>query len=119
MALVALVAATAGAFGLGYLLNNPGQAEFWRDVVIILVAVESMFIGVALLVLIVQLARLIFMLQHEVRPILYSTHDTVNALRGTATFLSNNLVTPVIKLNGYLSALTQMVRLFKPGRGQR
>src|SRR5262245_53672340 len=58
-----------------------------RDVFIIVVAVESAFIGVALVVLVVQLASLINLLQNEVRPILKATNETVNNLRGTAEFL--------------------------------
>ena len=68
-------------------------------------------IGVALVVLIVQLAILINLLQNEVRPILIATNETVNTLRGTSEFLSENVVEPVIKLNGYLAGLYRMLEL--------
>jgi hypothetical protein len=82
-----------------------------RDVFIIVVALESLVIGVALIVLIVQLASLINLLQNEVRPILQATSETVNSLRGTAEFLGENVVEPVIKLNGYLAGLKRMLEL--------
>jgi len=82
-----------------------------RDVFIIVVALESLLIGVALIVLIVQLASLINLLQNEVKPILKATTDTVNNLRGTAEFLGENVVEPVIKLNGYLAGLYRMLEL--------
>lgn len=82
-----------------------------RDVFIIVVALESLVIGVALIVLVVQLASLINLLQNEVRPILHATNETVNTLRGTAEFLGENVVEPVIKLNGYLAGLTRMLEL--------
>ncbi|MBL8079246.1 MAG: hypothetical protein JNM55_14875 [Anaerolineales bacterium] len=82
-----------------------------RDVFIIVVALESLVIGVAMIVLIVQLASLINLLQNEVKPILQATTETVNALRGTAEFLGENVVEPVIKLNGYLAGLRRMLEL--------
>lgn len=82
-----------------------------RDVFIIVVALESLVIGVALIVLVVQLASLINLLQNEVRPILKATSDTVNNLRGTAEFLGENVVEPVVQLNGYLAGLYRMLEL--------
>jgi hypothetical protein len=82
-----------------------------RDVFIIVVALESLLIGVAMIVLVVQLASLINLLQNEVRPILKATTDTVNNLRGTAEFLGENVVEPVIKMNSYLAGLYRMLEL--------
>jgi len=82
-----------------------------RDVFIIVVALESLLIGAAMIILIVQLASLINLLQNEVKPILKATTDTVNNLRGTAEFLGENVVEPVIKLNGYLAGLYRMLEL--------
>ncbi len=94
-----------------FLLQPTAPTDKIRDVFIIVVALESLVIGVALIVLIVQLASLINLLQNEVRPILNATSETVNTLRGTAEFLGENLVEPVIKLNGYLAGLKRMLEL--------
>jgi hypothetical protein len=80
-------------------------------VIIIVVALESLLIGVALIVLVVQLASLINLIENEVRPILKATNETVNTLRGTAEFLGENVVEPVIKLNGYLAGLYRMFEM--------
>jgi NADH:ubiquinone oxidoreductase subunit K len=82
-----------------------------RDVFIILMALESIVIGVALVILITQIAILINLLQNEIKPILQTTNETVNTLRGTTIFLSNNLVEPVIKLNEYLAAVKRLLDL--------
>jgi sterol desaturase/sphingolipid hydroxylase (fatty acid hydroxylase superfamily) len=82
-----------------------------RDVFIIVMALESLLIGAALVVLIVQVASLVNLLQNEVRPILQATTETVNNLRGTAEFLGENVVGPVIKLNGYLAGLQRVIEL--------
>jgi len=94
-----------------FLLQPATPTDKIRDVFIIVVALESLVIGVALIVLVVQLASLINLLQNEVRPILKATNDTVNNLRGTAEFLGENVVEPVIKLNGYLAGLYRMLEL--------
>jgi hypothetical protein len=91
------------------LVNNPAQAASVRDVFIIFMAFEFMVIGVALVVLVVQLAVLTNMLRHEIKPILDSTNETVNTVRGTTLFLSDNLVEPVMKLNSYVAALSRVV----------
>jgi len=76
-------------------------------------ALESLFVGFVLALLVIQLARLINLLQNEIKPILDSTNDTANTLRGTAVFLSDQLTEPIIQLNGYLAALQKVVELFR------
>ncbi|NJC95614.1 MAG: hypothetical protein FIB03_04625 [Anaerolineae bacterium] len=69
-----------------FLLQPATPTDKIRDIFIIVVALESLVIGVALIVLVVQLASLINLLQNEVKPILNATTDTVNTLRGAAEF---------------------------------
>jgi hypothetical protein len=94
-----------------FLLQPTTPTDRIRDVFIIVVALESLVIGVALIILIIQLASLINLLQNEVRPILTATSETVNNLRGTAEFLGESVVEPVIKLNGYLAGVTRVIEL--------
>jgi hypothetical protein len=90
-----------------------------RDVFIIFMALESLVIGAALIILIVQLATLINLLQNEIKPIIHSTNETVNTLRGTVAFISDNVTEPVIKLNAYLAGLKQFFDLMRPGKRTR
>ena len=83
-----------------------------RDIFIIFMAFESIVIGVALVILVIQVSTLVNLMQNEVKPILKSTKETVDTLKGTTTFLSSNLVEPVIKLNGYLAGLKQLFDIF-------
>jgi hypothetical protein len=94
------------------LAKNPGVATNVRDIFIIFMAFESLIIGAALVVLVIQVASLLNLLQNEVKPILKSTSETVNTLRGTTEFLSENLVEPVIKLNSYLAGLRKFFDVF-------
>jgi len=112
---VFLVLLLAGIVTAIYFLLRPEtpaeQVGRIRDIFLIFMALESLLIGAALIVLIVQVASLINLLQNEVRPILQSTTETVNNLRGTAEFLGENIVQPVIKLNGYLAGLQRVIEL--------
>ena len=107
--LVILIAGIVAAI-IGLLQPNTPTDKI-RDIFIIFMALESLLIGVALIVLIIQFASLINLLQNEVRPILDATNETVNHLRGTTEFLGENFVEPVIKLNGYLAGMQRMLEL--------
>jgi len=89
--------------------DNAALTEQLRDVFIIFMALESLIIGIALVVLIVQLSTLINLLQNEVRPIISSTNETVNTIKGTARFVSDNLAEPVIKINQLIAMVKKLV----------
>ncbi len=93
-----------------FLVNpeNSQTTEQIRDVFIIFMALESLMIGIALVILIVQLSTLINLLQNEIRPIINSTSETVNTLKGTAKFISNNLSEPVIKINQFMAMIKKL-----------
>jgi hypothetical protein len=90
-----------------------------RDLFIILMALESIVIGAALIILIVQLATLINLLQNELKPIIQSTSETVNTLKGTVSFIGDNVTEPIIKLNAYLAGFKQFFDLMRPKRTRR
>jgi hypothetical protein len=93
-----------------YLLQPTTNTAKIRDVFIIFMALQSILTGMTLVILMIQLARLTNLLQNEIKPILDSTNETMNNLRGTTNFLSDNLVEPVIKLNEYTAGLSQLLQ---------
>ena len=93
------------------LTRDAGVTENIRDVFIIFMALESLVIGAALVILIIQIASLINLLNHEIKPMLDATNETIATLRGTTEFLSQNLVEPVVKLNSYLAGLQKMLEM--------
>ena len=107
------------AWCVWFLLQSTTPTDRIRDVFIIFMALESLLLGLALIVLIIQLARLINLLQNEIKPILDSTNQTVSTLRGTTAFLSDNLVEPIVKMNEYFAGLQQALRVFGLARGKR
>ena len=112
VAIIAAIVILAVLAVVVYALLQPGvPTDRIRDIFIIVVAFETLVVGVALIVLLVQLASLINLLQNEVRPILEATTETVRTVRGTAQFLGESVVDPVIKLNGYLASIQRVLEL--------
>ncbi|MBC7249424.1 MAG: hypothetical protein H5T62_04000 [Anaerolineae bacterium] len=96
--------------GGGYLLiTNPETTAVLRDVFIIVLALESS-------ILIFQIQNLTRLLQEEIKPILDSTNETVSTVRGTATFVSENVVSPMIEAASYVSAVKKVFELLFPRR---
>lgn len=99
--------------GLIFLLQPGTDTARVRDIFIIFMALEFLLIGIVMIILIVQLARLTLLLQNEIKPILDSTSETANTLKGTTQFLSEHLVEPVLKMNQYLAGFSKLVGFFK------
>jgi hypothetical protein len=111
IAVALVIIAVVGIVGLVIMaVRNPAHTETVRDMAIIALAAESGLIGLGLLVLIVQVARLANMLEFEIKPILLNTADTtVSTVRGTASFVSERMVSPIIKASGYMSGAARLV----------
>jgi hypothetical protein len=112
----ALLILGLAATGLVLLLQPGTDTARVRDIFIIFMALEFLLIGIVMIILIVQLARLTLLLQNEIKPILDSTNETANTLRGTTAFLSEHLVEPVLKMNQYLAGMNRIVDFFKSNR---
>lgn len=106
---VFLALTALAAWAAIYLVQNPATAATVRDVFIIFMALEALVIGVALVALTVQVAALTNLLRHELTPILLSLQDTINTVRGTTLFVSENVTEPIIKLNSYVAALSSIL----------
>jgi hypothetical protein len=104
-----IVVASFVAGGVYFLFLPSTNTARIRDVFIIFMAIQSLLIGFALIILMIQVVRLTNLLENEIKPILNTTNETVSHLRGTTVFLSQNLTEPVIKLNQYLAGLSQML----------
>jgi hypothetical protein len=89
------------ALGIGLLSgNSQTMADFVavvRDMLIILIALQGLVMGVALIIVVLQAAKLLNVLQNEIDPIVDGARDTVNTARGTVQFMSKHVTDPVIK----------------------
>jgi NADH:ubiquinone oxidoreductase subunit K len=95
LVLVALIACIA------LLYTHPVATATIRDIFIIALAVTSLAIGLLLLVLVFQMQSLIALLRNEIKPMLTNANQTVNTVRGTAVFVSDNLVKPTISVASF------------------
>lgn len=80
-----------------------------RDLVIIFLALEGIMIILALAVLIFQIARLINLLQTEVKPALTDTRQTLNSARGTVEFVGDSVSGPIIKASAFFAGVGSLV----------
>lgn len=117
--LVVLLIMVGTIVAIYFLLQPTTDTERIRDVFIVMIAAMTLLMGFVLVLLIVQLARLINLLQNEIRPILESTNETTRTLRGTAVFLSEHLSEPVIKMNEYSSGLQRLMEIINPSKPRR
>ena len=84
---------------------------FVRDLAIILLAVESIVIGIMLIVLIWEVRNLAKLLRDEIKPILTSADETVRTMRGTTVFVSETFVNPLVRASGFVSGIGQALRI--------
>ncbi|MFQ5406879.1 MAG: hypothetical protein ACE5FI_00460 [Anaerolineales bacterium] len=102
-----------------WMLGHPAQTETLRDVFIIWIAFLALLIGVGLVVLSVQVARLVNLLQNEIKPMLENTNEAINAVRGTAMFVSENLTEPVVKMSSTVAGIQRFLQLLTPSRPKK
>ena len=102
-------------FGM-FLLRNPDLTRTLRDLVIIVLALEMLVMGIAIIVVTIQLARLLHLIRYEIKPILEQASDTIVALRSIARLVSDNVAAPVVKLGGTLAGAVRFLRIIWPGR---
>ncbi len=85
--------------------NQAAEVEAVRDVMIIILAIQSCVFGIAALVLLVIVVRLVNMLEFEIRPILEKTNETLGTVQGTTTFVGDNVVKPTIRAKSHLAGI--------------
>jgi hypothetical protein len=87
---------------------------------IIIIAMQSIVINIFLAILIWQIYRLVKMTEMEIKPIVKDTQETANTVRGTAGFVSENVVDPVIRASstvaGYRRAFRSLTADLTPSR---
>jgi len=70
-----------------------------RDLAIILLALQTLVVNILLGILIWQVWRMVKLLDREIKPMIEDTQDTLGTVRGTATFVSDSVVDPVVRAN--------------------
>ena len=113
---VVLVVLVIGGF---VWMIQAGATATVRDVFIILMAIVSLFIGLLLLALVYQIAALTRMLREEIKPLLENAQETINTARGATTFVSDNVVRPVIGIAGTVAGVARVISMLSDLRRPR
>ncbi len=82
-----------------------------RDLAIVLLAIESLVIGIVLIILVIEVISLTRLLRDEIKPILNSADETVRTVRGTTTFVSDTFVTPMVRVSSFATGVAQALRI--------
>lgn len=90
-----------------------------RDLAIVLLAIESLLVGLVLILLVWQVASLSRMLRQEIKPILDSVRETMGSVRGTTTLISETVVAPLARTAGVVTALGVILRMFRRRAGNK
>jgi len=86
--------------------------EILRDVSIILLAIESIVVQIILILLLLEIRSLSRMLRENIFPILQSADETVRTVRGTSVFVTDNVVSPVVRISSIAAGVSQALRIF-------
>jgi hypothetical protein len=93
-----------------------GVIDEVRDIVIILLAVESLIIGGVTLFLLYQIIMLLTLIREELIPLIQSAQDTVNSARGTTVYVSRKIIVPSAKAATTVARLQTMARVLFKGK---
>lgn len=91
--------------------NFAPELEAIRDIFIIALALASCLFGVILVIMLMMIVRLVNMLEYEIKPILEKTNETVGMVRGTTTFVGQNVVKPVTKATAYVAGVRKGLKI--------
>ena len=84
--------------------------RIFRDVMLLILLLESVLLIAALAILLLQVAGFFGMLRAEIKPILASARETARLGKATATFMNDNAVDPLIQLKSFLAGLLAFLR---------
>jgi len=101
---VGLLIILAGVLAINASTAAPG-VRVVRDLLIIFVSLEVVIIGASITVFLIQLARLVNLVRNEIEPLVEAAHETIDTIRGTALFLSKNVVEPVTSVSSVIRGL--------------
>jgi len=82
-----------------------------RDLAIVVLALESVIIGVVLALLLWQVRSLTKLLQEQIKPMLDSMRETVGTVKGTTSLVSETIVTPAVKIGGFFAGARRALQV--------
>jgi hypothetical protein len=117
---IVAVVVLAALILIGVLLfNNPPVAAVLRDIFIILLGIQTMIIGLLMVVAVVaiiyvalKMYDLVQFVENELRPMLQRADDAMRTVQSRTVFISDAAVKPVIEVMSYTSAVKSIFKSF-------
>lgn len=106
----ALVVTAMLALVLWFLLTHPVVTGAITNISIIILALVVLVMNVFLIVMMWQIIRLIDFLLFELKPVLQSLQETTNTVRGTASFVSEEVSSPIIGVSAKAAGVKGSLR---------
>ncbi|MGC8787687.1 MAG: hypothetical protein ACP5Q1_09720 [Anaerolineae bacterium] len=82
-----------------------------RDIAIIILALESIIIGIVLTVLLWQVRSLTRLLEQEIKPMLDSMRETIGTVKGTTSLVSETIVSPAVQIGGFAAGVRRALEV--------
>lgn len=114
-----LILAAIAAIVYFMVISSVETSELVKNISIVLLVFSSVIGTVSLVILIIQLAKLTNLVKNEVKPIMTTTRETVNHVKGTASFISDKMVNPVISANAKIAGINRVVSIFIPKKKKK
>ncbi|MBL8154244.1 MAG: hypothetical protein JNM70_08680 [Anaerolineae bacterium] len=86
------------------------RLSYIRNIFLIIMVLEGIVIIGAISTLIVQVTRLVNLLQRESRPILHDARQAVQQAKGTVGFVSETATAPIIRAGAFLAGVRVFTR---------
>jgi hypothetical protein len=108
-----------GLYSLGD--SDQSALERFRDIAVIFIVLLFLIVVVLMAVATVLLGFLVFQIRDRVIPLLEETTGTVRRLRGTAEFVSEEAVKPILSVASAYARMRAMTRTVtgKDGKGRK
>ncbi len=90
-----------------------------RDVSIILLALESIVIGIILLLLLWQIRLLVLLLRDEIGPILRDTQETTQTVQSTTKFVGKRVAKPFVNTISFFAGVRGALKAMTTAEGGR
>lgn len=93
-----------------YLMTHPVAANRLRDISIIILAITLIVLDIVLLLMMWQIVKLLTFLLTELKPVLENLQETSSTVRGTASFVSEGVTSPMIDMSAKTAGAKGSVR---------
>ncbi|HPJ66089.1 MAG TPA: hypothetical protein PK243_11250 [Flexilinea sp.] len=99
--------------------STPETSELVKNISVVLFVFSFILLAVMTILLFIQIINLTNLIKDEVKPILKSTKETVNDIKGTVSFLGDKAVSPVIDTHAKIAGINKIIKVLIPKKEEK